>query len=295
VRGYRRVLARTLAMSPLDVRYSRIDVQKLLSEDEKLRKRSRTAVDKASHRDSMRALKKLTHVVDGRRRIVARPPLIVPLADVGDDISPDRVRHLADRYRASLPPHAAAVVDRYRIIDMAHKVVGVGSVGTLCLIVLLESDSAAPLFLQYKEATCSVLEPYAGPSGYARAGERVVRGQQQMQATSDILLGWSHVDADDRTIDFYFRQLWDGKGSFEVDRMGPKRLKRYAVACGGALALAHVRTGDGAAIQGYLGDGRTADEVFADFAERYADRNEQDHAAHERAIAEGRVEVASES
>jgi uncharacterized protein (DUF2252 family) len=179
---------------------------------------------------------------------------------------------------------------------MAHKVVGVGSVGTLSLIVLLESDQGAPLFLQFKEATRSVLEPYAGPSGYERAGERVVRGQQLMQATGDILLGWSHFDArDGRTIDFYFRQLWDGKGSAEVDQMGPKRLERYASYCGAALALAHARTGDAAAIHGYLGDDDIAAEVLADFAERYADLNERDHAEHERAIEAGRIAVASES
>jgi uncharacterized protein (DUF2252 family) len=295
VSGYREVLFRTLTTSPLDVRYFRVDVQRLRSVDEKLRKQSRKAVDKASRKDSMRALTKLTHVVDGRRRIVEQPPLIVPLTDAIDRIGRERVHDLFDRYRASLPPYRAAVVDRYRIVDIAHKVVGVGSVGTLCLIVLLESDQGSPLFLQFKEATRSVLEPYAGPSGYEHAGERVVRGQQQMQATGDILLGWSHFDSDKRTIDFYFRQLWDGKGSFEVDQMGPKRLEQYARACGGALALAHVRTGDGAAIHGYLGDDETADEVFAEFAERYADLNERDHAAHEQAIAEGRVEVVAES
>jgi uncharacterized protein (DUF2252 family) len=266
--------------------------------DEKLRKSSLKAVDQASRKDSTRALTKLTHVVDGRPRIIAQPPLIVPLTDAIGDIGPDRVHDLFARYQASLPPHRAAVLRRYHIVDIAHKVVGVGSVGTRCLIVLLESDQEAPLFLQFKEATTSVLEPYAGPSGYERAGERVVRGQQQMQATGDILLGWSHFDADDRTIDFYFRQLWDGKGSFEVERMGPKRLERYALTCGRALALAHVRTGDGAAIHGYLGgdgpDDEHAEEVFAEFAERYADLNDVDHAAHERAIADGRVQVASE-
>ena len=245
--------------------------------------------------DSTQALEKLTERVDGRRRIIAQPPLIMPLSDVNDDIGVNRLIEFIDRYRASLPPHRAAILDRYHFVDIAHKVVGVGSVGTRCLIVLLESDQGAPLFLQFKEATTSVLEPYAGPSGYERAGERVVRGQQLMQATGDVLLGWSHFDAENgRTFDFYLRQLWDGKGSAEVDQMGAKRLKRYAWHCGAALALAHVRTGDGAAIHGYLGDDDTADAVFADFAERYADRNQLDHAAHERAIADGRIEAAFE-
>ncbi len=189
----------------------------------------------------------------------------------------------------------AAVLSRYRFVDMAHKIVGVGSVGTRCLIVLLESDQGAPLFMQFKEATASVLEPYAGPSGFERAGERVVRGQRLMQSTGDILLGWSHLDdGQGRTLDFYFRQLWDGKGSVEVDQMGPKRLKNYAWHCGGTLALAHARTGDAAAIHGYLGDDATADHVLAEFAERYADLNERDHDAHEQAIAAGRVDAAAE-
>ncbi len=296
VRGYRDTLAGALPVSPLDVHYYAIEVETLLAENEKLRKRSGTAIEKATRKDSLRALQKLTEVVDGERRIIARPPLIVPLTDRIDEIGVTRVREFFERYRASLPPERAAVVDRYRFVDMAHKVVGVGSVGTRCLIVLLESDQGAPLFLQFKEATQSVLEPYAGPCGYERAGERVVRGQRLMQSTGDVLLGWSHIDnVHGRTVDFYFRQLWDGKGSAEVDQMGPKRLKNYAWHCGGALALAHARTGDGAAIWGYLGDDRTADDIFADFAELYADLNEGDHAAHERAIKAGRVEVASES
>ena len=293
-KGYREALAATLMRSPLDVHYHRIEVDSLLDQDEQLRKRSSKAIAKATRKDSMRALEKLTEVVDGKRRIVAQPPLIVPLADALDDRIED-LRDFYARYRASLAPHRAAVLDRYRFVDIAHKIVGVGSVGTRCLIVLLESDQGAPLFLQFKEATTSVLEPYAGSSGFERAGERVVRGQRLMQSTGDILLGWSHVDDQQgRTLDFYFRQLWDGKGSAEVDQMGPKRLKSYAWHCGGTLALAHARTGDGAAIHGYIGDDDTADRVFAEFGERYADLNERDHDAHEHAIATGRVEAAAE-
>ena len=296
VRGYREVLAASSMASPLGVHYYRIELESLIGEEEQLRKRSRKAIAKATRKDSMRALEKLTHVVDGERRIIGQPPLIVPLVGAMDTAQSAQVREFFERYRASLAPHRAAVLDRYRFVDMAHKVVGVGSVGTRCLIMLLESDQGAPLFLQFKEATQSVLEPYAGSSGFDRAGERVVRGQRLMQSTGDILLGWSHIDdPSGRTVDFYFRQLWDGKGSAEVDQMGPKRLKNYARHCGGALALAHARTGDGAAICGYLGDDRIADEVFADFAERYADLNEGDHAAHERAIESGRVAAASES
>ncbi len=293
-RGYREVLAATLTMSPLDVHYHRVDVASLAAGEEKRRKRSRREIDKATQRDSVHALEKLTQVVDGRRRIVAQPPLIVPLGDGLDDEAEARARDFFGRYRHSLAPHRAAVLDRYHYVDLAHKVVGVGSVGTRCLIVLLESDQGAPLFLQFKEATRSVLEPYLGPSAYPHAGERVVRGQRLMQATGDILLGWSYAEDGDRTTDFYFRQLWDGKGSAAVDEMGPKRLRRYAHHCGATLGLAHARTGDGAAIHGYLGDDATADEVFADYAQRYADLNERDHEAHETAIADGRVPVASE-
>ncbi|MDY7099702.1 MAG: DUF2252 family protein [Actinomycetota bacterium] len=147
--------------------------------------------------------------------------------------------------------------------------------------------------MQFKEAGHSVLEPYAGADRYEQGGERVVRGQRLMQATGDVLLGWARDHTDEGTVDYYFRQLWDGKGSAEVDQMGPKRLKNYARHCGGALALAHARSGDGAAIAGYLGDDRTADHVLADFAERYADLTEADHAAHAAAIADGRVPAAT--
>ena len=279
VRGNREGIAATPARSPLAIHYYRVDIQSLLEQDEKLRKRCQKAVDKASRKDSVKALEKLTEVVDGHRRIVSEPPLIVPLRNVDGEIDSDRLRDL---------------FDRYRIVDIAHKVVGVGSVGTLCLIVLLESDDGSPLFMQFKEATQSVLEPYCGPCGYAGTGERVVRGQQLMQSTGDILLGWSHFDADDREIGFYFRQLWDGKGSADVDQMGPTRLARYAAACGAVLALAHARTGDAAAIHGYLGDDDTADHLLAQFADTYADLNVADHAVHERAIEDGRVPVADE-
>jgi len=293
VRGYRTTLAATLPMSPLDVHYHRIELESLLDEEEALRKRDRKAIERATHKDSVRALAKLTEVVDGRRRIVAQPPLIVPMSGAPDDLEVARLQEFFEGYRSSLEPHRAALLDHYRFVDMAHKVVGVGSVGTRCLIVLLESDQGAPLFLQFKEATASVLEAYSGPSGFERAGERVVRGQRLMQATGDILLGFSHATGHDgRVIDFYFRQLWDGKGSAEVDQMGPKRLRNYAEHCGAALALAHARTGDAAAISGYLGDDDAADEVFARYAQRYADLTEQDHVAHDQAIASGRVPAA---
>ena len=291
VRGYREVLGRTTALSPLDVHYYRIEVDSLVARmDEKRRKRSRSAIAKATRKDSVRALEKLTEVVDGQRRIVEKPPVIIRVDELLEGSERERVVEFFGRYVATLAPHRADVLRRYRFVDMAHKIVGVGSVGTRCMIVLLESDRGAPLFMQFKEATRSVLELYAGDAGFDQAGERVVRGQRLMQSTGDILLGWSRYErADGGTGDFYFRQLWDGKGSVEVDEMGPKRLKNYAWHCGAALALAHARSGDAAMITGYLGDDATADHIFADFADRYADLNLTDHAAHEGAIENGRV------
>jgi uncharacterized protein (DUF2252 family) len=293
VRGYREVLRETLALSPLDLHYFRIEVESLVTNDEKLRKRRQDAIAKATRKDSMRALEKLTEVVDGRRRIVDRPPLVTRLDDrlVAER---DRLEAFFDRYLATLPPHRAAVLYRYDFVDMAHKVVGVGSVGTRCFIILLQSASGAPLFMQLKEATRSVLELYTGSSGFEQAGERVVRGQRLMQSAGDILLGFSRYErGDGGSADFYVRQLWDGKGSVDVDQMGPKRIKEYAWHCGGTLALAHARTGDAATITGYLGDDDEADHVFAEFAERYADLNERDYATHEAAIADGRVQAFS--
>ncbi len=291
VLGYRETIAAAATQSPLDMRYTRIDVDTLLEGvDKKTQVRARDALDKVTRKDSVRALKKLTEVVDGRRRIVANPPLIIRTDELLEGEARERVAEFFRSYRATLAPHVSAVLDRYRFVDMAHKIVGVGSVGTRCLIVLLESDQGAPLFMQFKEAAPSVLEPYAGASPYEQAGERVVRGQRLLQSTGDILLGWSRYRREDgSSADFYFRQLWDGKGSAEVDDMGPKRLKLYAWHCGATLALGHARSGDAAAISGYLGTDKEADHVFAEFADRYADLNERDHRAHDEAIAAGRI------
>jgi uncharacterized protein (DUF2252 family) len=291
VKGYRKVVGDLADRSPMEVHYHRIEVDSVLAEADEVSKRALKQIDKAGRKDSLRALDKLTEVVDGQRRIVSRPPVVVPLGALLTDDHEARLRTFFDEYRASLPPHRAAVLERYRFVDMAHKVVGVGSVGTRCLIVLLESGDGAPLFLQFKEATASVLEAHLGASAQPEAGQRVVRGQRLMQAAGDVLLGWARHRDPDGHVDFYFRQLWDGKGSAEVEEMGPKRLRSHARICGATLALAHARTGDGAAIAGYLGDDATADHALAEFATRYADRNERDHAAHDGAIADGRIAV----
>ena len=292
VRGYRKAIAATVELSPLDVHYFRVEVDLLLETvDSKTQKQYRKVAARATRKDSVRALDKLTEVVNGEHRIVANPPLIVRTDELLEGEERERVAEFFRGYKATLEPNRSALLDRYRFVDMAHKIVGVGSVGTRCLIVLLESDQGSPLFMQFKEATQSVLEPYVGASPYEQAGERVVRGQRLLQSTSDILLGWSRYERRDAsTADFYFRQLWDGKGSYEVEDMDPKRLKRYAWHCGATLALGHARSGDAAMISGYLGTDKEADHVFAEFAERYADLNERDYQAHEEAIAEGRVQ-----
>lgn len=291
VRGYRETVAAAAKMSPLDLHYFRLDVEPLVQQARsKGRKQLEKSMSAAARKNSMRALDKLTDVVDGRRVIVADPPLIARVDDLLDAVNRERLASFFERYLESLAPDRAAVLRRYRFVDMAHKVVGVGSVGSRCLIVLLESDTGAPLFMQFKEATRSVLEDFVGDAGFDQAGERVVRGQRLMQSTGDILLGWSsHTDDAGHRVDFYFRQLWDGKGSFELDEMGPKQLKNYVWHCGAALALAHARTGDAAMISGYLGDDETVDHALAEFADGYATLNAADHAAHERAIADGRI------
>ena len=292
VRGYREVLGETAHMSPLDVHYYRIEVESLLAKaGKKRRKEMGKTVNKALRKDSVRALNKLTTVVDGHRRIVPVPPVVTRADHLLEGEEREQVRDFFARYLETLPPHRAAVLRQYRFVDMAHKIVGVGSVGTRCWIVLLESADGAPLFLQFKEATQSVLEPYAGATDYEQAGERVVRGQRLMQATGDLLLGWSRYHRDDHAIDFYFRQLWDGKGSTEVEDIGPNRLRNYAWHCGAALALAHARSGMAATISGYLGDDKAVDRIFATFAERYADLNDLDYAAHDAAVKSGRILV----
>ncbi len=234
VRGYRTSIARVSTVSPLDLFYTRIDALDLLDElDQRHVKRATRIVEKATRKDSIRALGKLTTVVDGRRVIVPAPPVITRAEALLEGDLRAETESFFDEYLASLPPHRASVLTRYRVVDIALKVVGVGSVGTRCLIVLLESSDGSPLFMQLKEATTSVLEPHVGASEYDQSGERVVRGQRLMQAAGDIFLGWSRDRTDDgSTLDFYVRQLWDGKGSVEVEDMDSKRLKLYAEVCG---------------------------------------------------------------
>jgi uncharacterized protein (DUF2252 family) len=302
VRGYRETIRQLAALRNLDVWYAQVDVDDLVAElrsheeheDAKTMERSATRV-RADN--DQRALGKLTYLVDGMPRIVPDPPLIVPVGEL-DSRTHDRETELRDmfrRYRRSLQPDRRTLLEGFRYGDLAQKVVGVGSVGTRCwILLLLGRDEEDLLFLQLKEAQASVLESHLGPSGFTSHAERVVEGQRLSQASSDIFLGWTRGnDVDGQPPrDFYVRQLRDWKMSVDLGRMPTRGLATYARWCGATLARAHARSGDRVAIAAYLGKSDEFDRALADFAVASADLNEQDHAALARAIREGRVNAA---
>jgi uncharacterized protein (DUF2252 family) len=238
---------------------------------------------------------KLTEVVDGTRRIVGDPPLVVPvrelLSPAEDEQFQQRMGTLFAQYRRTLQSDRRILLEHYSVVDMAHKVVGVGSVGTRCWIVLmLGRDQDDPLFLQVKEAGKSVLAEFVGRSQYNNQGQRVVAGQRLMQAASDIFLGWLRTPGvDDVQRDFYFRQLRDWKGSVPVEALAPEGLVLYGQLCAWSLARAHARSGDSIAISGYLGNSDRFDRALAEFSEAYADLNEKDHATLVDAVQSGRI------
>jgi uncharacterized protein (DUF2252 family) len=300
VRGYRKGMRALATMGHLDVWYSRTELDELLQHvpagiDPRARKTYARNLSKARSRDSTRAMGKLTVEVDGRRRLRSDPPLIVRAEDLlpADDERDlaDTLRRLLAVYRDSLEPHRQRLLDGYRSVDIARKVVGVGSVGTRAWVVLLVGrDDDDPLMLQVKEAEASALEPHLGPSGFEHHGRRVVEGQRTMQAAGDILLGWLSAEGIDGVHrDFYVRQLWDGKGSATIEAMGPEQLTVYAGLCGRTLARAHARSGDRVAIAAYLGSGSSFDQAVADFAESYADQNERDYDVMAAAVRDGSV------
>ena len=301
--GYRNEIRRLARLRDLDVWYSRVDVQMLERVLDSISARDRKALSreaaKAERKDSLRALAKLTRTDGERLRIRSDPPLIVSVDDMlqdGDDRAAieDRIRALLEAYRGTLSSDVRRLVGRYRYEHLAHKVVGVGSVGTRCWIVLmLGRDQGDPLFLQVKEAGPSVLAPFARRTPYRHQGRRVVEGQRLMQAASDILLGWISAEGvlDGRPRDFYVRQLWDGKGSAEIETMGSDELRLYANLCGETLARGHARSGDRIAIASYLGGGDGFDRAICDFARAYADQNERDYAAFSEAVESGRLEA----
>jgi uncharacterized protein (DUF2252 family) len=300
VRAYRQWMGRYAGMRLLDVWYSQItDADIREAGEASALTRGRAAVarrrrldaifSKARQRDGMRAFESLTAVIDGRRVILEDPPVVTHVEIAG---GPAALEKVFTDYRATMPENRRAFLERYRFVDWALKVVGVGSVGTRCFILILEGrDENDPLILQAKEATASVLEPYLDASGHANHAQRVVVGQQLMQATSDIFLGWTRGPGGR---DFYLRQLWDMKGSVDISTIQAPGLGFYGGLCGWALARAHARTGDAAAIAAYLGTSDTFDGAIADFAEAYADQNERDHAAYLAAIDEGRVSRTAE-
>jgi uncharacterized protein (DUF2252 family) len=306
VASYRKAMLEFAGMGTLDIWYAHLSGDELFArltaaaKDARTRKVSRTRAKalrrRALTRDSLQALSKLGERVDGRHRIVSQPPLVVPLREFGgtyklaqEDVE-DTLHRQFRAYRATLQADRRHLLESFEIVDIARKVVGVGSVGTRAFIALLQGrDERDPHFLQVKEATASVLEDHLPRSRYAQPGARVVQGQRLMQASSDIFLGWTK--GVDTTRYFYWRQLRDMKVSVDVEALRPAGMTFYAQTCGWTLARAHARSGDPVAMAAYLGTGNAFDRAIADFAERYADQNERDYAAFAEAVRAGRLEA----
>jgi len=300
VRAYREAMREFATMRNLDVWYARLDVESLLGDiskvaNKKQMKAAQKNVAKAQKKNSMKAFDRLVRVVDGEPQIISDPPLLVPARELlskGQEHEyEERMREMLGRYRESLKGDRRHLFDSYRFVEMARKVVGVGSVGTRAWVLLMMGrDGQDPLFMQAKEAEASVLEPYVGESEFKNHGERVVEGQWLMQASSDILLGWLTAEGlDGVERDFYVRQLWDAKGSVDLERIDPSRFIQYAKLCGAALGRAHARSGDAVTLAAYLGSGDAFDRAMDAFANRYANRNEEDFAALEAAADDGRI------
>ena len=300
VSEYRRAMARFAEMRNIDVWYTRLDVASIRERFKsgasgKQMKRFQASVSSVRTKDSMRALTKMCRDVDGELRIIGNPPLVTPIEDVLPGAEQEHLEAVVQRmiqtYQRTLPHDRRQLLESYRYVHAARKVVGVGSVGARTWILLLVGrDETDPLFLQFKEAQASVLEPFLGRSQYEQHGQRVVEGQRMMQAAADIVLGWERIvtiDGEER--DFYIRQLWDAKGSTDVELMDASGMEAYARVCGWTLARAHARSGDRIAIAAYLGRGNSFDQAMATFAEVYADQNEDDYIALQRAVASGRV------
>ncbi|GAA5030135.1 DUF2252 domain-containing protein [Terrabacter aeriphilus] len=301
VDAYRRSMADFAGRSTLEVWYAHVELQPGLPQLKKAlpkpaRSSARKVVTASRGRDSTRAARKLTVTVDGQPRFRSDPPLLVPIRE----LAPDRVAalgewldRLLDQYRESLQSDRRVLLDRFRLVDVARKAVGVGSVGTRAWLLLLLDEGGEPLVLQAKEAVRSVLADHAPAVGPGNEGQRVVEGQRLMQASSDLLLGWQRTAGDDGvTRDYYVRQFHDWKGGYDVESLDADNLELLARIAAWTLARAHARSGDRRALAAYLGDTLEFAEAVADFAEAYADKNERDHAALAAAAAEGRVPVA---
>ncbi len=301
-----RTAMRAFAEQPfLAVWYAHLDVEDAIAQYRSQFKAKRVkAVEKmtakAHTHDSMQALRKLTTQANGQRQIISDPPLIQPVEEVFPDVQAgaiyELIRGVLGKYLRTLPSDRKHLLEQFTLVQLARKVVGVGSVGTRCWIALMDAgDGTEPLFLQPKEAQASALAAYCGRSPYASHGERVVAGQLLMQAESDIFLGWTHVtgpDGVDR--DYYVRQLKDWKFSFPIEQMIPSGMAVYAQVCGWALARAHARSGDRIALAAYLGGSDKFAQAIADFAEKYADQNERDYAALQAAVKDGRAQTTTD-
>jgi uncharacterized protein (DUF2252 family) len=299
---YRSAMREFAAMRNLEVWYAHGRMEEGLPRvkallDKKNLKEADRVVTKAKTKDSLEAFAKLTRVVDGERRIISEPPLIVPIEEL---LPPDRaeefletIHGLIRAYRRTLQGDRKHLLEDFRFAHLARKVVGVGSVGTRAWIALmLGRDDQDPLFLQAKEAQASVLEPFVGKSRYANHGQRVVEGQRLMQAASDIFLGWNRVSGiDGVTRDFYLRQLRDWKGSWAPEAMVPEVMSLYGGMCGWTLARAHARSGDRVAIASYLGGSDAFDRAIVSFSEAYADQNDRDYAALQTAVKANKIKA----
>lgn len=301
VQAYRVAMAEFAGQSNLAVWYAHLDVDDIMTTmraqmDTRRRKLSSRNLAKMRTRDSHQALGKLTEMVNGERRIISDPPLIVPVEDLFPDVERaelhEQLAGMIRSYRGTLQDDRRALLTQFHLAQIARKVVGVGSVGTRAFILLMFGrDADDPLLLQAKEAQPAVVEQSVGASEYRNEGQRVVAGQRRMQASSDIFLGWDRVgDLRGGPLrDFYVRQLRDWKGSALVETMKPAELAEYGRACGWTLARAHARSGDRIAISSYLGGKDTFDRAIAEFSEAYADQNERDYQALADAVRTGRV------
>jgi uncharacterized protein (DUF2252 family) len=291
VASYRIRMRQYAHMRALDAWYSHLEAGLLIAEAKSTENKKywRGLIENAAQQTDIHIFPKLTHEKNGKRRFVDNPPLVYHPHDIGK--IGIHVRELFLRYRHTLPDERRVILDRYHVIDIARKVVGVGSVGTRCDVALLMASESDPLFIQLKQALPSVLDPYAGRSRYKNHGERVVTGQRMLQAASDVFLGWAR---DDHGHDYYFRQLRDMKMKFDIEKMTKTQWLEYVEICGWTLARAHARTGASARIAGYMGKNESFDEAIEQFAIAYADQTERDHALLVKAIRAGHLPARSD-